>query len=60
MEICDPSGFPQLTDKATRVTLTSKTLIDYISTTNESIIVVSDMIEISPGDHVMACCFRTF
>ena len=35
MEIYDLFGFQQLIDKATRVTLTSKTLIDHIATTNK-------------------------
>ena len=60
MEIYDLFGFQQLIDKATRVTLTSKTLIDHIATTNKSNIVVSDVKEISLSDHFLVYCVRKF
>ena len=53
-------GFQQLIDKATRVTLTSKTLIDHIATTNKSNIVDSDVKEISLSDHFLVYCIRKF
>ena len=60
IEIYDLVGFQQLIDKATRVTLTSKTLIDHIATTNKSNIVVSDVKEISLSDHFLVYCVRKF
>ena len=60
MEIYYLFGFQQLIDKATRVTLTSKTLIDHIATTNKSNIVVSDLNEISLSDHFLVYCVRKF
>ena len=60
IEIYDLVEFQQLIDKATRVTLTSKTLIDHIATTNKSNIVVSDVKEISLSDHFLVYCVRKF
>ena len=60
VETYDLFGFQQLINKATRVTLTSKTLIDHIATTNKSNIVVSDVKEISLSDHYLVYCVRKF
>ncbi len=60
LEIYGLFGFQQLIRKVTRETLTSKTLIDHIATTNQSNIVLSDVREVSLSDHYMVYCVRKF
>eukprot|EP00794_Sanderia_malayensis_P015140 gene15140-16696_t len=60
LEIYSLFGFQQLIRKVTRETLTSKTLIDHIATTNQSNIVISEVREVSLSDHYMVYCVRKF
>ena len=51
-------GFKQLIKKATRITKTSATLIDIISSNVPSVIKVCDVIPIAFSDHAMVGCIR--
>ena len=56
--IFDLFGFKQIILKPTRITATSKTLIDIILTNNPLNLIATDVIPMGIGDHEMVGCVR--
>ena len=60
LDLYDLFSFKQLTDRPTRVTLTTSSVIDQIATTRARNMVKSGVYEVSLSDHYMAYCIRKF
>ena len=58
IEACDLFSFKQFIQEPTRVSLTTSSLIDHISTTCPNNIVDSVVLQVSMSDHYLVYCLR--